>query len=99
MTNNRLVQVKSIAECSMGEHSAVLLTFIKLAFDIKIFVFCVRVVVYTAFIVFVDTLFVYLNATVLWSPAGKRLTSWLSSVVSNCEFVTFPLVSWVRCGT
>ena len=19
--------------------------------------------------------------------------------VSNCEFVTFPLVSWVRCGT
>ena len=23
----------------------------------------------------------------------------LSFVVSNCEFVTFPLVSWVRCGT
>ena len=36
---------------------------------------------------------------VLWSPAGKGLTSWLSIVVSNCEFVTFPLVSWVRCGT
>ena len=35
----------------------------------------------------------------LWSPAGKRLTSWLSFVESNCEFVTFPLVSWVRCGT
>ena len=35
----------------------------------------------------------------LWSPAGKGLTSWLSSVVSNCEFVTFPLVSWVRCAT
>ena len=34
----------------------------------------------------------------LWSPAGKVLTSWLSFVVSNCEFVTFPLVSWVRCG-
>ena len=32
----------------------------------------------------------------LWSPAGKGLTSWLSFVVSNCEFVTFPLVSWVR---
>ena len=29
----------------------------------------------------------------LWSPAGKWLTSWLSFVVSNCEFVTFPLVS------
>ena len=35
----------------------------------------------------------------LWSPAGKGLTSWLSFVVSNCEFVTFPLVSLVRCGT
>ena len=35
----------------------------------------------------------------LWSPAGKGLTSWLSFLVSNCEFVTFPLVSWVRCGT
>ena len=32
----------------------------------------------------------------LWSPAGKGLTSWLSFVVSNCEFVTFPLVTWVR---
>ena len=20
-------------------------------------------------------------------------------VVSNCEFVTYPLVSWIRCGT
>ena len=35
----------------------------------------------------------------LWSPAEKGLTSWLSFVVSGCEFVTFPLVSWVRCGT
>ena len=26
----------------------------------------------------------------LWSPAGKGLTYWLSFVVSNCEFVTFP---------
>ena len=33
------------------------------------------------------------------SPAGKGLTSWLSFVVSSCEFVTFPVVSWVRCGT
>ena len=35
----------------------------------------------------------------LWSPAEKGLTSWLSFVVSNCEIVTFPLVSWVRYGT
>ena len=31
---------------------------------------------------------------VLWSPAGKGLTSWFSFVVSNCEFVSiYPLVS------
>ena len=35
----------------------------------------------------------------LRSPAGKGLTYCLSFVMSNCEFVTFPLVSWVRCGT
>ena len=35
----------------------------------------------------------------LLSPAGKGLTFWLSFVVSNCEFVTFLLVSWDRCGT
>ena len=34
----------------------------------------------------------------LWSPAGKGLNSWLLFVMSNCEIVTFPLVSWVRCG-
>ena len=33
----------------------------------------------------------------LWSPAGKGLTSWLSFVMSNCDVVTYPLVSWVRC--
>ena len=35
----------------------------------------------------------------LWSPAGKGLTSRLSFVVSYCEFVAFPLISWVGCGT
>ena len=35
----------------------------------------------------------------LWSPAEKGLTSRLSFVVSSYEYVTFPLVSWVRCGT
>ena len=38
-------------------------------------------------------LFVY----ALWSPAVKGLTSWLSCVMSKCDVVTFPLVSWVRC--
>ena len=40
-TNNCLIQVKSIAECSIGEHSAILLTFIKLPFTNKIFVLSV----------------------------------------------------------
>ena len=34
----------------------------------------------------------------LRSPAGKGLTSSFSFVMSNCELVTFPLVSWIRCG-
>ena len=28
---------------------------------------------------------------VLWSPAGKGLTSWLSFVVSNCLLCNFPI--------
>ena len=42
---------------------------------------------------------VRLSIDAFQSPAEKGLTSWLSFVMSNCEFVTFPLVSWVRCGT
>ena len=34
----------------------------------------------------------------LWPPAEKGLASWISSVMSDCEVSTFPLVSWVRCG-
>ena len=34
----------------------------------------------------------------LWSPAGKGLTSWLSFVMSFCEFVTFTLVSYPGSG-
>ena len=40
----------------------------------------------------------HLFVDALWSPAGKRLTSWLSFVMSNCDVVTFPLVSWITCG-
>ena len=29
---------------------------------------------------------------------GKGMASLLSFVMSNCEVVTFPLVSWARCG-
>ena len=34
----------------------------------------------------------------LCSLAGKVLTSWLSFMMSNCEVVTFPSLTWVRCG-
>ena len=47
-------------------------------------------------LVFVMLLYASIDA--LWPPAGKGLTSWLSYVMSNCEAVTFSLVSWVRCG-
>ena len=49
-------------------------------------------------LVFAMSLCLSVNCT-LWSPAGKGLTSWLSFVVSICEFVTFPLVICVGCGT
>ena len=35
----------------------------------------------------------------LLMPCGHLLgNSWLSFVMSNCDVVTFQLVSWVRCG-
>ena len=36
---------------------------------------------------------------IIFTIFGKWLTSWLSFVVSYCEFVTFSMVSWIRCGT
>ena len=43
--------------------------------------------------------FVRLFINALLSPAGKGLTHLaLVCDVVNCEVVTFPLVSWVRCG-
>ena len=38
----------------------------------------------------------FVNA--MLSPVEKGLTSWLSFVMSNWDGVTFPLVSWVKCG-
>ena len=36
---------------------------------------------------------------VLSERLRRGLTFWFSFVVTSCESVTFPLVSWVRCGT
>ena len=41
--------------------------------------------------VYVLCLFACLFIFALWSPAGKWLTFWLSFVMSNCAFVTFPI--------
>ena len=43
---------------------------------------------------FVMLSYIRLFVGALWSPAGKGLTF----VMSNFDVVTFPLVSWVRCG-
>ena len=52
-----LMQVKSIAECSFWEHSAILSTFIKLPFVIKIFVLSIfEWPLYTGFTVFTLTI-------------------------------------------
>ena len=40
----------------------------------------------------------HLFVDALWSPAGKRLTSWLSFMMSNCDVLAFPLISSFRCG-
>ena len=52
---------------------------------------------------FLCTLTYFERTSALYVPCGhllgKGVTSWLSFVVSYCEFVTFPLVFWVRCGT
>ena len=42
---------------------------------------------------------VYFVVACLGVGGGGGLASWPSFVVSNSEFVTFPLVSWVRCST
>ena len=55
--------------------------------------------IYVISVVYLVCLCARLFIVALWSPAGKGLTSWLSFVMSYYEFVTFTLVSLVRCGT
>ena len=54
---------------------------------------------YLCYFCLVFVMRVCLFIDILWSPNGKGLTSWLWFVISNSEVVTFPLVSWVGCGT
>ena len=55
-------------------------------------------IIYIISVLFLLCFRVRLFINALWSPSGKGLTSRLSFVMSNFETVTFPLVSWVRCG-
>ena len=48
------MQVESIAECSKGEHSAILLTFIKLPFVIKIFALFIFECRFTQVLLYLD---------------------------------------------
>ena len=41
---------------------------------------------FMSFVCYVLRLFI----AIFWSPAGQGLTSWLSFVMFNCGFVTFP---------
>ena len=79
-----LIKDHSLRKLTNGDTKAVLLLWIFYGFFSVLSLLC---------------LYVRLFNCALWSPAGKGLTSWLSFVVYICEFVTFPLVSWVRCGT
>ena len=58
--------------------------------DISCFFFC---------IVFVICLCARLFICALKVTCWERADLLALVCVSNCEFVTFPLVSWVRCGT
>ena len=45
--------------------------------------------IYVISVLFLLCFCVRLFINALWSPAGKGLTSWISFMVYNCEFVTF----------
>ena len=55
-------------------------------------------IIYVIFVLLLLCFRAHLFINASWSPAGKGLTSWRSLVMSNCDVVAFPLVSWVRCG-
>ena len=54
-------------------------------------------IIYVIFVLFLLCFRARLLMEAFWSPVRKGLASRLSFVMYNCEVVTFPLVSWVRC--
>ena len=51
---------------------------------------CVYMCLHLCYLCFVFVMLSRLFIAALWSPAGKGPTSWLSFVMFNCVFVTFP---------
>ena len=51
------------------------------------------------YLFFLSCLLLCIVRVSLLVPCENGLTFWLSFVVYYCEFATFPLASWVRCGT
>ena len=64
-------------------------------FDMVIYV---ALIIYVISVLFLLCFRVRLFIDAFWSPAWKGLASWPSFAMPNCKVITFPLVSWVRCG-
>ena len=72
------MQVKSIAECSKGEHSAILSTFMKLPFVIKIFILSIfEWPFYTGFTVYTQ------NKQNHWKCLGGHVNNWDEYGITN----------------
>ena len=50
----------------------------------------VRYYIYLCYLCHVFVMLLRLFIAALWSPVGKMLISWLSFVMFDCVFVTFP---------
>ena len=95
-TNFRLMLVKSVAECSKGEHSAILSTFIKLPFVIKIFVLYIlsgrlrQVLLYIdsfiklSFVFLPSNLFLYIKSAFMSKEASTRARARSESLPCLC---------------
>ena len=52
-------------------------------------------IIYVISVLFLLCFHAHMFTDVLWLRARNGLTSWLAFVLSHCEAVIFPLVSWV----
>ena len=100
-TGYRLMQVKSIAECSpfaecskvQGEHSAILTTFIKLPFVIKIFVLSIfEWPLYTGF-----TIMQFFSSLLCHSREVKEHQSCQTYVIGHMQNRVFIILA-IRCA-